>query len=172
VVSLDLIISVVLLMLFIGIMIIFFPQEADAAQEYRHGSQLLTDLENLRFTDSDVAFYANYRIDNDRLATFADRDYSTNPPQETDQKHILMGTSDYYAFNNDVCLFFLDSTGVRPIRYGMDAIGLTFNTEERTSRQPCETGNPCSYYSRAHSFSRPVLRDGRIVTMYIVICEA
>jgi hypothetical protein len=158
-------------MLFIGIVIIFFPQEADAGQEYRHGNQLLTDLENLRLTDPSVAFYSNYKIDNGRLANFASRTYSSNPKEVTDQKHLLMGASDYYAFNNDVCLFFLDGTGVQLIQ-GMQALGRTFDTADRTSRGHCLVNDPCRHYTNAHAFSRPVLRNGRIVNMYIVICEA
>jgi hypothetical protein len=171
VVSLDLIISVVLLMLFIGIIIIFFPQEADAGADYRHGSQVMTDLENLQSTNPTIAFYSNYRIDNGRLASFASLPYSSTPQQPTDQKFLLIGTSDYYAIDNDVCLFFLDGAGVQLIQ-GMQALGRTYDTADQTSRGPCLVNDPCRYYTNAHAFSRPVLRNGRIVNMYIVVCEA
>jgi hypothetical protein len=169
----DLIISVVLLMLFIGIMIVIFPQQADASREYDYGRQVFNGLENLASIDSEIAFYSNYKIDNGLLIdNVVNRPYESSPQEETDLKYRLIGSSDFYSSGNDVCLFFLDGTTPQPITPGRYALGMTFNSAERTTKGPCVVSNPCRHYTNSHAFSRPVLRNGRIVNIFIVICEA
>jgi hypothetical protein len=173
IVSLDLIISVVLLMLFIGVMLILLPSQADASQEYSYANQIFTELEKLGTVDPPIAFYSNYRIDNTILRTnVVSRQYESNPFQDNDLKFRLIGATDFYSTDNDVCIFFLDSTTVQPITAGQDAIGLTYDSSDHNTKSLCDVSNPCQFYSSAHAFSKPVLRSGRVVNMFIVICEA
>jgi len=139
--SLDLIISVVVLMMLIGAIIVLITASSKpTTAKTAYGGPLFSNME--------THFLTSYSVDETRLSTFWSRDYNT-------VKAIVLNNSLYETTTSDVCVFFTDQGHVYP--NSGDILG------------PCSAADPCPRQS--YIFIRPVVRMDRIVNMVIAVCR-
>jgi hypothetical protein len=167
--SIDLVISVAVLMLFIAIIIIFFPSKP-AASKVTYGGMVFTNIEMLGNYDSGIAFLSSYGIDDGKLAAFSAVAYSN---AET----LLLNNTGYGNYTSDFCMFFVNSSKTASnlvnITSGQDAYGIVFGDKQHTAagRKQCSTSSPCGYYNNVYVYAMPVVRQKSVMNLYVIVCS-
>ena len=177
--SMDMMISVVVVLLFLGTMMIFASNIFNKKEsKIIYGSTIFSNIENL---DDSVAFISNYRVNETKLNAFADGgdgNMVLNEDGEVESK-IFAGSTSYSADDSDACMFFFDNNN-NIVAIGNATVGLfntlgwTYTSEDHSLtglRAPCDPNDPCKFYSKTYLYIKPVLRQGKIMNLYIVVCQ-
>ena len=158
----DLIISVLIIMLLIGIVTILMSNVIDLKKPKAiYGSQIFTNLGHI---DNDKSFLTNYIIDENKLTNFCDQSYEDSKAQ------VLNNTGLFNQYSNDYCMFFLDKATT--VEFECNSADVDF-----FGHNNCDLNHPCGNTPTNQSFVhvKPVLKFdsgiNKIVNMYIVICE-
>jgi len=163
--SLDIVLSVIALLLFVGLVIAIAPSLGGSAEARTiYGGLLFENIEDLKKTDDTMAFLSDYKVDEVKLTAFA-------AELNDDIENIIFTNSDEYSSSNcDFCMFFENNTANAPI-VGNPTLGETYQDAAHSSTGACLLGSPCEHYPQSHVFLKPVLRKGSIMNLYIVVCK-
>lgn len=147
--SMDMVISALVLILLLALILVLISNITDK-QKSRviYGGGVFENIENLNPT-----FLKDYRVDEAELATFASN-------YVTMKDKTLIGSDVFDPKKNEICIFFLD--GNTP---------MDFNSLPANGHASCQVANPCKGFDQAFIFAKPVVRDHKVVTMYIAVCE-
>jgi ABC-type Na+ efflux pump permease subunit len=145
----DIIISVVVLLLLISTIVIVVVNMSNSKKpEALYGSVVFSNIEK---ADSPISFLQDYRVSESKLSAFKAEDYP-------DMKTVVFSGTQYSA-GQELCIFFLNQSDTAYID-GSQSMGMG-----------CSPTNPCASYVKSYVHVKPVLRQGDIMNMYIVICE-
>lgn len=169
--SLDIIISAIVLLIFIALVIALLPafgrqREPNAL----YGGFVFTNIQGLRTANPSVAFVQDYRVDETKLANFADRSIVTI------ENELLGGNSVLHPTSSDLCIFFLNQPQATDTStwttIPANGTKVTIGETKGSTGLPgdCVWSNPCGEYTESFVFVKPVWRQGRIVNMFIVVC--
>jgi len=162
--SLDIILSVVALFLFIGIVIAILPMIGGSTEpKETYGGQVFINIENIGIDRPASAFLAGYRVDENKLDNFSNSSYD-------DIEGFVLANSDIFApESSDFCMFFQP---LSPFN-GSSSFGRTYDSPDHTtaSKERCNPSDPCQNYAQSFVYARPVLRKGKITKLYVVVCK-
>jgi hypothetical protein len=156
--SLDIVIAVAAILFFVSILVIFFPSKPKDAAIYNN--KAFVGIEN---ADPASAFLSGYLVDEAKLNNFA---ALTSQEMEA----IVLNSTEFTGYTSDICLFFSDGSGIRPINT-QNTIGQVFLDSAHTITGACEYQRPCRYYDSTSVYTRPVARNYRITNLNVVVCS-
>ena len=137
----DATVSALILLLLIAIVIVFLTQGA---------------VQPPKAADSEMLFRNSGLVDTYRFDESAVHALQTTSSLRA---HMLADTS--YPRNSDVCILLFDGTSPVDLTENVAVVGT--NT--------CDHDNPCIDGRYASVHSKPVLKDGRILKLDIIICR-
>lgn len=150
----DLIISVIVILLFVGIVIAATLWGSDNSKvSYGYGSVLFSNIGGM----GSNAFVSNYRVDDAKLLNFKGEAYSSI------KSEILKDTK-FIDSRSDICIFFDDLSGTTYIAGEIyDPLLATYVI--------CPTIDPCKDYEYVTVFTKPLLYQSRIQNLLIMVCS-
>ena len=144
----DLILSMILVLLFIGLMIAAFMWSTKRnSPQYIYGSVVFDNLEGNANTD----FVSNYKIDGSKLTQF--QGWATS--SYDDMRLKVLNNTDFIPGVDDVCLFTRDDSATNPLA-GPGTI--------------CSPANPCKNHALKYIFVKPVEYNKKIQNLLVVLC--
>lgn len=168
-IGLDIIVSILILLLAIGLIYYFIISPERRSQQILEleESFFLANLKNNLQESPAYNFLDGYKIDETKLSAFASL-------PDGDIKRFMLEDLGVNNENYDICLFFEDSGGILPIG-GKNILGEVYSDEQLTNRAPCNDPimrpNPCEYYQKVINILMPVLKTDKIVRLHLVVCK-
>jgi len=151
--SLDLIISAIVLMLFLGILIVVISNITDIRKNtVIYGGEIFVNIEN------EWEFLGNNKIDQDEYENFRN---DVTADGDAVESRMFISSNVFNTNSNDFCMFFHDGTNV----VGGGPVD--------TISGGCDESDPCPEddYKQAYIHAKPVFREDKVVTYYIAVCQ-
>ncbi len=163
--SLDIIISIIIVLVMMGVIAVILTMffEASPSREY-YGGQVFTNVESL---NGSIAFLSDHRVDEAKLVAFSGLDYESRI-----KPLVLADMERFSSIKDDVCIFFTAENQIIPVG-NKDTIGMTLGPGG--TKAACDPNDPCREYRESFAYVKPVLRqsgpdENRIAKMSIVVC--